>query len=237
MKKNSPARAILTQIDCCASTSSAIDRNAPHGLALMARTQTAGRGQRGNSWEAEPGKNITLSLMLRPEATEAARQFEISEAVALGVADTVESLGIDGVSVKWPNDIYVGDRKIAGILIENTLSGTIISRSIAGIGLNVNQREFRSDAPNPVSAWQLTGREFDIEEVALRMVNNILDRLGRDNHAEYRRRLWRGRGQWPWRTPDGRQFLASIEAVDPDGRLHLSGHPTPFAFKEVFPLL
>ncbi|MBD5325041.1 MAG: biotin--[acetyl-CoA-carboxylase] ligase [Bacteroides sp.] len=237
MTKNSPARATLKLIDTCASTSSAIERDAPHGLALMALTQTAGRGQRGNSWEAEPGKNITLSMMLRPEGVEAARQFEISEAVALAVADTVESLGIDGVSVKWPNDIYVGDRKIAGILIENALSGTMISRSIAGIGLNINQRQFHSDAPNPVSAWQLTGRDHDIQALAQQMADNILSRLGRDNHAEYRRRLWRGSGQWPWRTPDGRRFLASIEAVDPDGHLHLSGHPTPFAFKQIFPIL
>ncbi|MDE7334766.1 MAG: biotin--[acetyl-CoA-carboxylase] ligase [Muribaculaceae bacterium] len=233
---NSPARATLMLIDSCASTNSAIDRNAPHGFALMAREQTAGRGQRGNSWEAEAGKNITLSLILRPVELPAARQFELSEAVALAVADTVESLGIDRVSVKWPNDIYVGDRKIAGILIENALGGTYISRSIVGIGLNVNQREFHSDAPNPVSALQLTGREYDIEEVAGQMIQRILDRLNRDNHAEYRRRLWRGTGVWPWRTTEGETFSAAIESVDPDGHLRLTGHP-PFAFKQIHPII
>ncbi len=232
---NSPARATLTLIDSCASTNSAIDRNAPHGFALMAREQTAGRGQRGNSWEAEAGKNITLSLILRPVELPAARQFELSEAVALAVADTVESLGIDRVSVKWPNDIYVGDRKIAGILIENALGGTYISRSIVGIGLNINQHEFHSDAPNPVSALQLTGREYDIEEVAGQMIQRILDRLNRDNHAEYRRRLWRGTGIWPWRTAEGETFSAAIESVDPDGHLRLTGHP-PFAFKQIHPI-
>lgn len=227
---------MLTLIDSCASTNSAIDREAPHGFALMAREQTAGRGQRGNSWEAEPGRNVTLSLMLRPEGLPAVRQFEVSEAVALGVADAVEELGIGDVRVKWPNDIYVGDRKIAGILIENSLTGPMIGRSIAGIGLNVNQREFRSDAPNPVSAWQLTGREYDVEAVARRMVGLILGRLGRDNHAEYRRRLWRGEGTWEWLTAAGERFSAAIEDVLPDGCLCLGGR-APFAFKEVAPVM
>lgn len=237
MTKNIPGRSILKVIDSCTSTSAEIDRTAPHGFALMAREQTAGRGQRGNSWEAEPDMNITLSVMLRPENLPAARQFEISEAVALAVADTVEAMGIGNVAVKWPNDIYVGDRKIAGILIENALSGSLISRSIAGIGLNVNQTEFRSDAPNPVSARQLTGRNYDIQKIAAEMVHRILDRLNRDNHAEYRRRLWRGTGLWPWRTPDGTEFRAEIIDVDPTGMLYLSGQPRPFAFKEVGPVL
>lgn len=235
--KTPPVRSTLKLIDRCASTSSELDRSAPHGFALMAREQTAGRGQRGNSWEAEPGMNITMSVMLRPEQVPAIRQFEISEAVALAVADTVEALGVGNVAVKWPNDIYVGDRKIAGILIENTLSGNMISRSVAGIGVNVNQKEFHSDAPNPVSAAQLTGQRYDLQPIAAEMVDRILARLGRDNHAEYRRRLWRGSGLWTWKTPDGREFQAEIIDVAPDGMLTLSGQPRPFAFKEVAPKL
>lgn len=228
---------MLKQIDRCASTNSGIDRSAPHGFALMAREQTAGRGQRGNFWEAEPGMNITLSVMLRPDNLPAIRQFEISEAVALAVADTVEASGIKGVAVKWPNDIYVGDRKIAGILIENSIRGANIAYSIAGIGLNVNQTVFRSDAPNPISISLLTGKTYDLGEMAAAMVRRILDRLGRDNHPEYRRRLWRGSGQWPWVTPDGRRFQAEIIDVDTTGLLSLSGQPRPFAFKEVAPVI
>lgn len=228
---------MLTLIDTCPSTNAAIDREAPHGFALMAREQTAGRGQRGNSWEAEPGKNITLSLMLRPEGIAATAQFAISEAVALGVADAVVELGVKEVAVKWPNDIYVGDRKIAGILIENSLNGPMISRSIAGIGLNVNQESFRSDAPNPVSIRQLTGREHDTEALARCMIALILGRLGQDNHAEYCSRLWRGKGTWAWTTPaDGTPFMAAIEGVMPDGHLCLTGR-APFAFKEVSPVM
>lgn len=227
----------LRLIDSCASTNSAIDRGAPHGFALMTRRQTAGRGQRGNSWEAEPGQNITLSLMLRPEELKASRQFEVSEAVALGVVDLLDGLGIDRVSVKWPNDIYVADMKICGILIENSLSGMNIASSVAGIGLNVNQREFRSDAPNPVSLWQLSGREHDCEVLARRMIELILQRMGSKNHAEYRRRLWRGAGVWPWHTPDGRRFDAEIVDVLPSGHLVLTGCAEPFAFKEVAPVM
>ncbi|MCM1309850.1 MAG: biotin--[acetyl-CoA-carboxylase] ligase [Bacteroides sp.] len=225
----------LTIIESCPSSNSALPRTAAHGDALMALEQTAGRGQRGNTWEAEPRKNITLSLMLRPEGLPAVRQFELSEAVALGVADLVEELGVGDVRVKWPNDIYVGDRKICGILIENALSGNLIGRSIAGIGLNVNQTEFRSDAPNPVSLRQLTGREYDLKATAERMIALIISRLGRDNHAEYRSRLWRGMGEWLWRTPGGEIFSAAIVDVLPDGRLCLSGRRDPYPFKSVFP--
>lgn len=117
--------------------------------------QIGGRGQRGNSWEAAPGKNLTLSLMFRPEGLRPAQQFSISEAVALGVCDLLAEHGI-AAKIKWPNDIYVADSKIAGILIEHSLMGTGFQYTIAGIGLNVNQTTFLSDAPNPVSMAQLT---------------------------------------------------------------------------------
>lgn len=236
-KRKTTGRAMLTIIDCCTSTNSALAPTAAHGDALMALEQTAGRGQRGNTWEAEPHKNITLSLMLRPDGLPAVRQFEVSEAVALGVADTLRALGIENVKVKWPNDIYVGDRKICGILIENTLGGNRISRSVAGIGLNVNQTEFRSDAPNPVSVKQLTGREHDIEQLAEDMISRILARMGRDNHADYLAALWRGQGEWLWQTSEGELFRARIVNVRPDGRLCLSGRPAPYPFKTVFPVM
>ena len=222
-------------IEECESTNAALDRTAAHGEALLALTQTAGRGQRGNTWEAAPRQNITMSIMLRPEALPVSRQFEVSEAVALGVVDLLDELGIDGAKVKWPNDIYVGDKKICGILIENSLSGKMIARSIAGIGLNVNQTEFLSGAPNPVSLSQLTGRGYDVCEVAARLAECVLNRFGRDNHAEYRRRLWRGEGQWAWQTATGEEFTAEIVEVMADGRLVLSGRTEAFSFKEVKP--
>jgi len=227
----------LETVDALPSTNSAIDPDAPHGYALMARSQSAGRGQRGNTWEAEPGANITLSLMLRPVRLEAARQFALSEAVALGIVDTLDSL-ITGACIKWPNDIYVGDRKICGILIENSITGTFISRSIAGIGLNVNQTEFRSDAPNPVSLAQLTGRTYDVDKTARLMLDKIMTRvttLG-SHHSDFLRRLWRRNGFHPYSLPDGTEFDGRIVDVLPTGHLLLADRTDAvrrFAFKEV----
>lgn len=168
--------------DTCPSTNSdpaVLDPEAPHGLVVAAREQTAGRGQRGNTWESGPGLNLSFSIVLRPAGIHPARQFCISEAVALAVAETVEEElrrnGVgDPVYVKWPNDIYVGDRKICGILIENTVTGTHIDKSIVGIGLNVNQREFHSDAPNPVSLIQLTARHTPLEPLLDRLTTRLL---------------------------------------------------------------
>ncbi len=123
--------------------------------------QTSGRGQRGNTWEAEPGKNLTFSMLFKPEGVAPSGQFFISEAVCLGIVDTLRRYlpHPETVKVKWPNDVYAGDRKICGILIEHSLeSASAIRHTIAGIGLNVNQKEFHSSAPNPVSMFNLTGK-------------------------------------------------------------------------------
>ncbi len=210
---------------------------------VTVRDQTAGRGQRGNSWESAPGENVTASVLLRPDGVEARRQFAVSEAVALAVTDTLARYGIEA-KVKWPNDIYVGDRKICGILIEHSLYGTQIRRTIAGVGLNVNQQEFLSDAPNPVSMRQLTGRIYDVDEVAEVLGEMIEARIGivatpegrERTHGEFMARLWRGRGLWRWRLPDGSEFEASIDRIADTGHLtlrHPDGHETTYAFKEV----
>ena len=146
----------ITVLDSCRSTSSEFtdpDRFR-HGAVIATREQTAGRGQRGNSWEAEPGKNLTFSMLLRPRGLHAARQFELSMVVSLAIADAIDALLPQGVrtAVKWPNDIYIGMEKVCGILIENRLAGPFIEYSVAGIGININQRRFLSDAPNPTSA-------------------------------------------------------------------------------------
>ncbi len=226
------------------SALAAMGASAPHGYAILCRRQTAGRGQRGNSWESAPGQNVTLSLLLRPHEIDAAAQFTISEAVAIGVADTIAPLlpGHD-VRLKWPNDVYADDRKICGILIENSLTGRTVDRSIAGIGLNVNQQEFLSDAPNPVSLRQLTGRTYDIEDMARRLCANILtllDTPADELHSRYRTLLWRGEGLHRWKDAGGRCFEARIADVAPTGHLTLEeidGTRSTFAFKEVSPVM
>lgn len=235
--------------DTLPSTSSylaGIAADAPHGTVVMAREQTAGRGQRGNSWEAEPGCNITLSLLLRPEGLHPARQFVISQAVSIAIADLVSHFVAAQVSIKWPNDIYVDDRKICGILIENTITGTSIDRTIVGIGLNVNQTEFRSDAPNPVSMRQLMPKvEFDVESLARAMVSDILGRVDavlaspqQSLSREYFSRLWRNQGWHPFYDHQrGHAMTARVDSVDPSGIITLTdradGIARTYAFKEI----
>lgn len=204
--------------------------------------QTGGRGQRGNSWEAEPGRNLTFSILFRPKGIAPARQFFISEAVCLAVVDVLRRHlpQPEDVRVKWPNDVYFGDRKICGILIEHALeSATEIRHTIAGIGVNVNQERFFSDAPNPVSMKNITGKETPLEPLLEELVSAVFANLGEAAeplHARYLRSLWRGEGEHPFATPDEDVFTASISDIDPAGVLSLrrtDGSESRYLFKQV----
>ncbi len=213
---------------------------------VIADSQTAGRGQRGNSWESEQGKNLTFTLLYKPKGIAPCEQFAISEAAALAVADFLADAGV-AAQVKWPNDMYVDDRKISGILIEHALMGRNICHSRIGIGLNVNQREFRSDAPNPVSMVQLLGWETDISRVAAGVGAHLERRLrsaetpdGRAAlHTEFKRRLWRGdKCPHPFRRRDtGETFEGIITDVSAEGPVVIfdtaTGQNVSFMFKEV----
>lgn len=180
-----PAPAIL-HFEELSSTNSYVKERAgelsPYTV-VTAGFQTAGRGQRGNSWESEQGKNLLMSLLFVPQGKiEAAGQFVISKAVSVGMVEALYTLlgGAEHppVAVKWPNDIYIGDCKAAGILIENSISaGGCISHSVIGIGLNVNQKQFLSQAPNPVSLIKFAGDEFDLEHVTAVVAEKIIARL------------------------------------------------------------
>ena len=208
---------------------------------VTAEFQTAGKGQRGNTWEAEEGKNRLFSFVLYPSFLEARRQFILSQIVSLAIKEEL-SRWSDEITIKWPNDIYWKDKKICGILIEHSVAGRNIESTVAGIGLNVNQREFLSDAPNPVSMLQSSGREHDLEAVLASLCRRLEERLqevdGEGLHSEYMTRLWRGDAQFhPFRdTATGAAFRAMITAVDPDGMLHLLTdrfEERTYAFKEV----
>lgn len=220
-----------------------------HGDAVCAYRQTGGRGQRGNSWEAEEGKNVTMSVMLRWAGMPARLQFSVSEAVALGVAETAQRhIGME-VRVKWPNDIYVDDRKLCGILIENSLRGSELGYTVAGVGLNVNQKEFRGGAPNPVSMAELSGRQWDVDALTAELASAIVELAedaateeGRQRlHERYMRRLWRGEGLHRYRdTATGEIFEAGIASIGPMGHITLrtaEGESRQYAFKEVEALL
>lgn len=211
---------------------------------VVTNYQTDGKGQRGNTWEAERGKNILFSIVIYPTALEAKNQFYLSMLTAVSIVAALEKY-TDGFSIKWPNDIYWKDRKICGILIENELEGKYLSQSIVGIGLNINQEHFRSSAPNPVSLFQIVGKGIDREEIFGKIIHAILSgykalesnqhELSEALHHLYRKHLYRKNGLHLYRDKDG-DFLAEIHNVGTDGCLYLKDEKDmirKYAFKEV----
>ena len=141
---------------------------------VVADHQSAGRGMGKNRWESEAGKNLLFSIALNVNFLEAENQFKISQAVAVSMVETLSQF-IDNhkLFIKWPNDIYFGDKKLAGMLIQNTIEGKMMGVSIIGIGLNVNQLEFSKDIPNPISMKVITGEEYDLKELLNLLITNI----------------------------------------------------------------
>jgi BirA family biotin operon repressor/biotin-[acetyl-CoA-carboxylase] ligase len=144
------------------------------GTIIHTNFQSAGRGQKGNRWESEDSRNLLFSIVLFPGMVVPEDQFIISMVISLGICDFLKMF-IPGCKIKWPNDIYAGDDKIAGILIENSITGNTIINSIAGIGLNINQVKFTDGIPNPVSLKMLTGKEHDLD-LCLKQIALCLDR-------------------------------------------------------------
>lgn len=226
-------------------------------LLVTADEQTAGRGQRGNHWECTRASGLTLNTAWRspqiddyhsdttvwPEAREG---FLIAEMIALAAARTIQeqlppSLA-NQVAVKWPNDIYVGDCKIGGMLIEHALAGRRIEASTVGLGLNINQRVFTSDAPNPISLANLTGHDHDREAILERyaaLLASGLEQLARGQWDEivrdYAALLYRRTGSHLYQDAHG-MFFANLEGVARSGMLTLrreDGTLATYAFKEV----
>ena len=218
------------------------DREMQPELANVYTTyQSAGRGQRGNSWESEPGANLLFSFVVFPTYLEARRQFLLSQITALSLQEVLSQY-TEGVTIKWPNDIYWHDKKLCGTLIENDLTGVHISRSISGTGVNLNQMEFISNAPNPVSLRQITGQTYDPQEILAQLMERITvyyEQL-KNNDTEtitsrYKTNLYRKDGFYPYRDANG-EFRARICDIEPIGRLILedeTGRQRAYMFKEV----
>ena len=251
-------------IDETHSTSSLLretyDDSLPHLFTIRTDFQTAGRGQAGNSWESEKGKNLLFSTLLRYPEVEAADQWRLSMLVAIAVREAIASIlsplafRLSPLPIKWPNDIYYNDQKLVGILIENTLSGRHIAYTIAGIGINVNQIQWLSNAPNPVSMKQITGEEYDLESI----LNAFLEAIQRWEKAsteqlreEYIKHLYRRTGWHPYlerevsvaptniqlsaQAADG-VFLAQWVDITPQGEWVLrlkSGEEKRYHFKQI----
>ena len=168
------------------------------GLVITVKEQLAGKGQRGSIWHAEAGKNLTFSVVYRPTFLKVSDQFQLNKLVSLAIMAFVKKKVKEEVKIKWPNDIYVGDKKIAGILIENTLRGNAISESVIGVGININQEKFPEYLPKPISLKILLGQDLDlsaclkeicsfIEVRYLQLKNNSLEKIEKDyQEALYR---------------------------------------------------
>ncbi|MDB4924091.1 biotin--[acetyl-CoA-carboxylase] ligase [Mucilaginibacter sp.] len=145
----------------------------PEGTVIMAETQFAGRGQQNNQWHSEPGKNLTFSLLLRPSFLAVANQFDLTRAISLGVFEALYPLLGDGLKIKWPNDIYYGDKKLGGMLIENILQAGQIKNAIIGIGLNINQEVFPDGAGNATSVKQILQKDYDLRTILSDICSHI----------------------------------------------------------------
>ena len=203
-------------------------------LVVWADYQTAGRGQGTNRWESERGQNLLFSILLHPETIPANGQFHISMAISLAIC---EALGqhIGDLSIKWPNDIYWRNGKIGGILIEHRLQGSHLKDSIIGVGLNVNQRQFYSDAPNPVSLWQICEHETDRGQLLQDVLHSFERYLAQDVKTQYLSMLYRRKGFHPYADKDG-VFMAELAGIEGSGHLLLRddmGKMRRYAFKEV----
>ncbi|MBK7147555.1 MAG: biotin--[acetyl-CoA-carboxylase] ligase [Bacteroidetes bacterium] len=211
------------------------------GTVISATEQRSGRGQMGNGWEAAPGKNLTISLILYPVFLAADKQFFLNMAISLGVKDFCEEVLKEEVRIKWPNDIYYGNKKLAGILIENSISGSSLSSSIAGIGININQESFSPALPNPVSFVQITQQHHSLEELQP-LLHNYLEkyylqlRQGHYNFLDkaYTVALYRYQ-QTSEFIHKGKRFKGEITGVAKDGKLLVEsgGKEHRFMFKEV----
>jgi BirA family biotin operon repressor/biotin-[acetyl-CoA-carboxylase] ligase len=211
---------------------------------VMSDYQTAGKGQRGNSWESEAGANLTFSFVVYPSFIAAKRQFIISQIVSLGIVNALKNYEKEGFSIKWPNDIYYHDKKICGMLIEVYLDGMDLGRCVCGIGLNGNQDTFHSDAPNPVSLCKIIGRKVDrmsLLQNVMTEVYSLYSKLKEDDatsdelSASYNQLLYRKEGYYRYNDANG-EFMAKLLRVESDGRLILEDklhHLRSYLFKEV----
>lgn len=194
---------------------------------VTADYQTAGKGQGSHTWESERGKNLLFSVRIHPTMVPVARQFVLAEAGALALKEALETYVADGITMKWSNDVYHLDKKISGTLIETTVTPQGLHSCIFGVGVNVNQRIFASDVPNPVSLSLILGRDIDREQVLERIIASMekyfsmaFDGRYGEISAMYHEGLYHRHGYHIFNTPDG-DVEAAIVEVEDDGTLVL----------------
>lgn len=206
--------------------------NPKAGTAISTAFQTKGKGQYGRKWTSVPDENIAVSIILRHIQLKPMQQAYLNMAMAIGVCDLISEATSMNAKIKWPNDIYLDNKKVCGLLIHNTLAGQVIKTSIIGIGINVNQQEFDSDIPNASSLSLITGRSFDVmallDNLFLKLdvtyyhiVNNNLTLVIK----AYQDKLWRNKEQITLVTDDSRNLgNYRLEGVDEFGRILVSNN-------------
>ncbi|MBE0650535.1 MAG: biotin--[acetyl-CoA-carboxylase] ligase [Bacteroidales bacterium] len=217
---------------------------ARHGIVIWTEDQTQGRGNGTNQWESEKGKNLTFSLVIEPHFLHPAEQFFITQLISVALYDTLKKiLSPENLSIKWPNDLYYENKKIAGVLIQNYVKGPQINFAVIGVGLNVNQNIFLSDAPNPASLIQFTGKENDIRSI----LNELLQTFKKyyellqdpqkrvKMHEKYLEHLYL-KDQWANFSDESGTFSGKIKGINDYGQLIIEerdGNHRAFGFKEV----
>ncbi len=217
------------------------EQEVPEGTVISTNFQSAGRGQGENKWESEADRNLLISIILYPSMVSPSDQFLLSMAVSLGICDFLDQY-ISAISIKWPNDIYVKNDKIAGILIENSIMGDTIENTVAGIGININQSEFPGNVPNPVSLTNLTGKQYDLKDCLSKLTSELdkrykflisgdLDLI----RLDYISRLYRYKHWCKFKDING-LFEGRILNVSDTGRLRVEregGRINEYGFKEI----
>jgi BirA family biotin operon repressor/biotin-[acetyl-CoA-carboxylase] ligase len=211
------------------------------GTVVITDRQTAGRGQRGNSWQAEPGMNLTFSFILKPAFLSARELFFLNMAISLGLYDFLNGLLDVDVRVKWPNDLLVKDRKVCGILIENSVQGAAVGASVVGVGLNVNQEQF--DHPRAASVRTFSGKAHALQDVLDELLPALERRylqLREGKRAEITAAYYAclygfGEEKMYRAVHEGTEFIGKITGVDEIGRVRIEtrGVERVFGLKEV----
>lgn len=218
------------------------EQHPEEGSMVIAEYQTEGRGQMGNAWFSSKGDNLLFSFVLYPKGVAAKDQFMLSRITSLAIKSTLDHYA-DDIRIKWPNDVYWMDKKIAGILIENDLQGDSIQNSVIGIGINLNQQIFPAELPNPVSLRQITATKYDKEQFLdlflhefFQLYRSLQNGQTSEIEDEYMLDLYRVNGYYWFEDANGR-FQAKIDNVLPSGHLVLktfdNEEERTYAFKEV----
>ena len=213
----------------------------PEGTVILAEHQFAGRGQINNTWESEPGKNLTFSILLNPSFLSVDKQFMLNKAISIGINDALAGIIGNGVKIKWPNDIYINDQKLGGILIENIIQGTKWKHAIVGIGLNINQTDFPPYLKNATSVKKIIGHDHGISSILSEICKGIeawylqLKALKFDEiNKRYLELMYRLNELHLFRA-EGTEKQGKIVSVEDSGLLNVDflGNHRTFGFKEI----